>query len=174
MAYSTKEDLRIGDIRLPVRLGDGSSFVEDAADEIDAQIGHIYVTPITLPDIPANRPAILLLKKINNLIASGRLILDMAASAEDRTLHAYGYNMLKEGLSLLTMIQNRDIVLTAADQIDTDGDGEKSPTGPMIFNEDPESLVKGYYTPGVAVLGVGEPLPLPSGTYGFPRPYGGS
>jgi hypothetical protein len=171
MPYSTKADLRIGDIRLPDRLGDGSAFVQEAADEIDAQIGHIYVTPIVLLDVPENRPARLLLKKINNLIASGRLILDLAAAAEDQQLHAYGYNMLKEGLALLGMIQRREILLTGADELDLDGDGEKSPTGPMIYNEDPESLVKGYYSPGSLVIGAGEPLPYPYGST-FPQPYG--
>lgn len=170
MAYSTKEDLRIGDIRLPARLGDGSSFVDEAADEIDAHLGHIYVTPMNIPDLPKNRPARLLLKKVNNLIASGRLILDLAASSEDDQLHAYGWSMLKEGLSILTMLQNRNILLVGASLIE-DSDGQKSPTGPMIYNEDAESLVRGYYAPHL-VIGAGEPYPL--GVAGFPQPYGGN
>lgn len=168
MAYSTKADLRIGDIRLPARFGDGSAFVEEAADEIDAQLGHIYVTPFVIDAAVAkNRPAILLLKKINNLIASGRLVLDMAASSEDQTLHAYGASMLKEGLKLLAMIQSREILLTGAELI-PNSEGKNDPTGPMIYNEDAESLVQGFYAPSGLTL-LAEPYPA-----GWPAPYSGT
>lgn len=164
MAYSTKDDLRIGDIRLPVRYGDGSSFVVSAAEEIDAQLGHIYVTPFVIDaQVAQNRPAILILKKINNLIASGRLIMDMAASQEDTTLHAYGWAMLKEGLELLKALQSRSILLTGSTLIDYDGDGQKTPTGPLIHNVDTESRVEGFYD---------SPYPLVYGG-GVNWPYGG-
>ncbi len=146
MTYSTKDDLRIGDIRLPDRYGDGSSFVVSAAEEIDAQLGHIYVTPFDIDEnVPQNRPAILILKKINNLIASGRLIMDLAASKEDTTLHAYGWAMLKEGLGLLKALQDRSILLTGSELIDYNADGEQTPTGPMIHNVDSESRVESFY-----------------------------
>jgi hypothetical protein len=160
--YSTKADLRIGDLRLPTRMGDGTGFVEAAAEEIDAQLGHIYKTPLEIdPNVPSNRPAILLLKNMNNLIASGRLVLDLAASSEDDSLHAYGRSMLQEGLTLLRMIQQRDILLTGAEQI-VSSEGDKNLTGPMILNEDPVSLVEGFYNP---------PYSIAPG-FRFPRPYG--
>lgn len=142
MAYSEVGDLLIGDIPLPARIGDGSKFVDMAADEIDSQVGHIYTTPIVIPDEPQYRPARLLLKKINNLIASGRIILDMAAGGEDNDLHAYGRSMLNEGLSLLASIVTGRIVLIGAPLLPGTEDVD---TGPLIVNEDPESLVEAFY-----------------------------
>ncbi len=142
MPYSAVEDLLKGDIPYPSRYGDGSGFIAVAADEIDAQIGHLYVTPIVLPDTPENRPARLLLKKINNFLASGRLITDMAAGGEDRDLHAYGASLIRQAMALLEDICYGKIILPGADRIDA-GEGEY--TGPAIYNEDPESLVEGFY-----------------------------
>jgi hypothetical protein len=141
MAYSAVGDLLIGDIPLPPRFGDGTKFIDMATDEIDSQIGHIYVTPIELEDIPANRPARLLLKKINNFIASGRMILDMAMAGEDRELQAYGKSLLREGLDLLGKISSGKIELPAVLINPTPA----SDSGPVVLNEDPESLVEGFY-----------------------------
>lgn len=145
MAYCAKEDLLTGDIPLAGKYGDGTSFVNFAADEIDAQIGHIYVTPVEFEDpIPAgHRPAQLLLKKINILLASGRIILDMAAGGEDRELHDYGRSMLREGIDLLNMISARKIILEGAPQ-DTD-EAEDKNNAISVKNEDPYSLVQGFY-----------------------------
>lgn len=141
-AYAGLNDLRYGDIPLPAYAGDGSSYINEASDEIDAMLGHIYVTPIVIPDLPENRPARLLLKKINWLIASGRLILNLAAAGESTTLNSYGSGMLKEGLDLLKRVSAGDIVLTGAPTIETNTTGF---TGPVIFNEDSYSLVQSFY-----------------------------
>lgn len=155
MAYSTKDDLLTGDIPLAGKYGDGSNFVALAADEIDAQIGHIYVTPVVFdtstPEKAAkNRPARLLLKKINNLLASGRIVLDMAAGGEDASLHAYGASMWKEGIDLLNQISSGGIRLTDAPLLDERDDDENNRVS--IAQEDPYSLVQGFYeryqTPG--------------------------
>lgn len=144
MAYCTKDDLLTGDIPLAGKYGDGTSFVDFAADEIDSQIGHIYVTPVELDPLePGNRPALLLLKKINILLASGRIILDMAAGGEDRELQAYGNSMLREALGLLNQITNGTIVLGGATLLPTTTDDLNSAVS--IANEDPYSLVQGFY-----------------------------
>lgn len=143
--YSTKDDLLTGDIPLAGKYGDGTPFVQMAADEIDAQIGHIYETPIVLADTPENRPARLLLKKINNLLASGRIILDMAAGAEDDRLHAYGTSMWQEGISLLNQLSNRSIILQGAVLIESKADDKNDRVS--IHNEDPKSLVEEFYNP---------------------------
>lgn len=142
MAYSEPADLLKGDIPLPARYGDGTGFINIAADEIDAQLGHLYVTPIVILDTPENRPARLLLKKINNFLASGRLITDMAAAGEDRDLHAYGASLIREALKLLEQICDGKIQLTGAERIETSA---TEYSGPSVYNEDPESLVEGYY-----------------------------
>jgi hypothetical protein len=145
-AYCTKDDLLTGDIPLAGKYGDGSTFVQLAADEIDAQIGHLYVTPVVFaePNNPRARPAQLLLKKINTLLASGRIVLDMAAGSEDQNLHAYGNAMLMEGVNLLNMISSQKIKLVLATEIDEVADDEN--TAISIVQDDPYSLVESFYT----------------------------
>lgn len=150
-AYCALGDLRKGDIPLPTYMGNGTSYISAASDEIDAALGHLYKTPITFDDPPGSgtvpltaRPAALMLKKINWLIASGRLILDLAAAGENDNQHAYGMGMLKEGLGLLKQIVDGEITLTGADIVDPP-EGQQPTTGPTIHNEDPASLVQGFY-----------------------------
>ena len=148
-AYCTVDDLLIGDIPLADKYGDGTSFVNMAADEIDSQIGHIYVTPVVFdestPEKAARvRPSKLLLKKLNYLFASGRIVLDMAAGGEDDNLHAYGKRLLDEALRLLSMVSDGRIELVDAPLIVPE-EVVAQDTGPMITNEDPYSLVQGFY-----------------------------
>lgn len=144
MAYATASDLLTGDIPLANRYGNGTGFINLAADEIDAQIGHIYVTPIELDPLdPRTVPTAKLLKKINTLLASGRIILDMAAGGEDDGLHAYGRSMLNEAISLLRQITDKKIELYGAELIppaELEDNGRVS-----ISNADPYSLVEGFY-----------------------------
>lgn len=142
-AYSGTGDLLTGDIPLLPQHGDGSAMIKSQADDMDAQIGHIYVTPVLVPDDPKFRPTRLLLKKINNLLASGRLMLDMSAAGSDESPNAYGLQMLKEGLSLLGQVQSGNIVLAGAPRLDEAG----SAPGPLIHNEDSVSLVEQFYNP---------------------------
>lgn len=148
-AYCGVEHLLIGDIPLAGRYGTGENFVNLAAEEIDAQIGHIYVTPVefdeSTPEKAARvRPSVLLLKKLNILLASGRIVLDMAAGGEDDNLHAYGKRMLDEALRLLTMITNGQIELIDAPLIESEASTVDN-THMVISQDDPYSLVEGFY-----------------------------
>lgn len=146
-AYSDTSSLLTGDIPLLPRHGDGTLAIKAAAEDIDAQIGHVYVTPIEIDDDPEYRPTRLLLKKINNLIASGRLLMDMAAAGEDDNNHAYGLFLLREGMDLLAQVTSGRIVLVGAEKIDgTEAGGNAA--GPTIVNEDEESLVERFYRSG--------------------------
>lgn len=144
-AYSAVVDLNKGDIPLQMQHGDGSQAIRTAADDIDAQIGHIYVTPVVVSDDPKFRPTRLLLKRINNLLASGRLMLDMSAAGEDDNVNAYGLQMLREGLALLGQIQNGTIVLAGGPRTDSGA----AAAGPSIKNEDAVSLVEQFYNPNL-------------------------
>lgn len=144
-SYCQVTDLRKGDIPLPAYMGDGGGYVDLAAEEIDSQLGHLYVTPIVIPTDAQYRPSRLLLKKINMLVASGRLILDMAAAGESDNMHAYGMGMLKEGLELLKQLALGNVSLLGATRLPTDPDAAKEFTGPVIVNEDDQSLVEGFY-----------------------------
>lgn len=148
VAYCTKDDLLTGDIPLAGKYGDGSSFVQLAADEIDAQIGHKYVTPVVFDEstpekLAQVRPSKLMLKKINQLLASGRIILDMAAGGEDDNLHSYGWSMVNEAIGLLNKISEGSITLIDAPVIPSATDDLN--TGPSIVQEDAYSLVEGFY-----------------------------
>lgn len=163
MAYCDPEDLLKGDIPWPSRFGDGTSMINLAAEQIDSMIGHIYVTPVDILVPPSeNRPSQLLLKHINILLASGRMVLDMAAGGEDNDLHAYGQRLLEEALNMLAKIVKGEIQLSGATRIDE----AKSQTGPMITNEDAESLVEAFYTRMRPDVCRGLLVP--------PAPYGGS
>lgn len=143
MAYCEPSDLLIGNIPLSPQYGIGSGFVDTAADEMDVVLGQLYVTPIVLDDVPKNRPSQLWLKTCNKFIASGRLILDIAISAEDDNLNAYGLSMLNQGLAMLKAIQDGAASITGAIPLDPNAGAYQ--TGPMIFNEDSHSLVQAGY-----------------------------
>lgn len=148
-AYCGAEHLLVGDIPLAGRYGNGENFVNLASEEIDAQIGHIYVTPVEFDESTSAqaarvRPSKLLLKKINVLLASGRIVLDMAAGGEDDNLHAYGRRMVDEALRLLTMITDGKIILVDAPLIEPEESTVEN-THMVVSQDDPYSLVEGFY-----------------------------
>lgn len=143
-AYCALEDLRIGDLPSPT-LTTKEQYIVGAAEEIDAALGHLYVTPIVIDDAPPeNRPSILCLKKINWLLASGRAISDMAIAGEADNLHALAKQYLLEASKMLEDLVRRDYILTGVELIETGEDAAFN--GPAIFNEDAESLVTQFYT----------------------------
>ncbi|HWI68184.1 MAG TPA: hypothetical protein VNS88_07365, partial [Nitrospiraceae bacterium] len=73
MGYSEVTDLLTGNVPTPAYLSP-QKYVDDAADEIDSKIGFVYETPIDVTyssSNPVTRPVRLLLKRINNFLASG-------------------------------------------------------------------------------------------------------
>lgn len=140
MAYSTVDDLLTGDTRIDGVI-DTNAFVNAAADEMDSALGFIYETPIVLADTPINRPTSLLLKLINNYLATGRIILTISRSAEDNSLDALGKYYVNTALNRLNMIVEGKISLVGATRIQD----ESTPKGPEIFNAEPDSLVDMFY-----------------------------
>lgn len=140
-AYCTVDDLLTGDIPLPTYISD-QKVVDDAADEIDSIIGFVYSTPIVMVDIPEYRPSKLLLKRINSHLATGRLLMQIAASEEDTTLHAYGKSLVDSSLTTLNQLANRDFVLEGATMF---SDAQATPTGPLQYNKDEVSNVDAFY-----------------------------
>src|SRR6478736_7536461 len=134
----------MGAIPLPTYLDD-DKIVQDAADEIDSKLGHLFETPFNVtegdPDA-LSRPSRLLLKRINSHLATGRLILQVASPEENRNLHAYGYSLVKEAEEALECIVKGDISLDGA--VPLDGTVPQ-PTVPLINNLDPESNVEAFY-----------------------------
>jgi hypothetical protein len=144
VAYSQVSDLLTGGIPLPSTLS-AQKYVDDAADEIDSQIGHVFVTPIDATDAPGNpvvRPVRLLLKRISNYLATGRLIMAVSSNDEDDRLHAYGLSLVQEATGSLMAIASGQIPLDGVEFVNPD---TARVTAPMIYNEDPESSVEAFY-----------------------------
>lgn len=164
MAYSEESDLLLGDLMISARF-DKKKFVDDAADEINSKLGFIYTLPLAGPGEPSTPlPAheLLLLKGINNKLASGRLILTQAVAAEQQSLHAYGLRLVTEAMNDLMLIANGVVDLTAVKK--NLGDAVRD-NAPSIHNHDAESAVVmyesavmrpegAYWNPGEVVPGM--------------------
>lgn len=141
MAYSEVADLLIGDIPLGTRV-DPQKFVNEATDEVDSQIGVLYETPIEMNEAgPVARHARLLLKRVANHLASGRLILALAAGDEDTTVHAYGMSMVREARGVLNQIAAGLVDLPGATKHEVVGQSN----GASIKNYDEFSGVDAFY-----------------------------
>lgn len=144
-AYSTKDDLLLGQIPLPSYI-DGTKIVQDAADEIDSKIGMRYRTPIDVSDTntAVSRPVKLLLKRINNFLATGRLILQVASPEENRNLHAYGWSLVQEANAAIEAIVSGEVILDGVEPAENATD-QPAVSVPLINNLDPESNVEAFY-----------------------------
>lgn len=158
--YSAVGDLLTGNIPLPGYIS-AQKFVDDAGDEIDSKIGFIYKTPVDVSDTEANktsRPARLLLKRISNFLASGRLLMAVDAGGENDQVHAYALKLVSDATAALDMIVSGKVVLDGAEQEDTDA---IQPTTPLINNLDAESNVEAFYdriaNPNFPIFGFGIP-----------------
>lgn len=146
MAYSKEEDLLLGDMVINPSL-DRQKFIDDAADEIDAKLGWLYVLPLTpiAPAVSLPGYQLLTLKGINNKLASGRLILTLDIAAEGSQLHAYGWQLVREAREELMILANGEAPL-AATRIPPDP--STGITGadkiPSVKNYDEESLLTAY------------------------------
>lgn len=153
MAYCTTKQLLVGNIPLP-RLVDPNSYVNDASDEIDSMIGFRYITPV-VPYAEANpqpavpyvlaRPVLLLLKRINVWLATGRMILAIDSAGEDTQLHAYGLKLVSDAMTTLVDIRDGKINLDGTPEIIPDTPDNHR--GPAIFNGDVSSAVDDFYGP---------------------------
>lgn len=140
-AYSEVGDLLLGDLI----VGTGTNqqkFIDDAAEEMDSKIGWRYDTPIVVTGLPRHQR--LLLKGINNKLASGRLILSLDAAGEGSTLHAYGYYLIKEAMNELMVIANGELDLVGAIPSDQDVNLQPDARSIEVINQDPESLLLGF------------------------------
>lgn len=134
MSYSEEADLLTGDIGISDNV-DLQKVVDDAAEEIDSKIGFVYALPLPFASLPLHQK--LLLKQINNKLASGRLILQLSIGGEDTALHAYGLRMVTEAREELMLVANGQVDLDAP-RVSTPSNSDGSP---LIHNSDEESAV---------------------------------
>ena len=144
MAYSKSSDLLTGGTPIS-QLLDKEKFVADAADEIDSRIGVRYVVPVDVSpdaDPPVAVYSRLLLKRINNFLATGRLILAAASAGEDTELNAYAVRLITEAHEAITQIESGAVDLDGAVENPTNS---TSLPGPTIKNPDTASAVDAFY-----------------------------
>lgn len=136
--YCELADLVLGNIPTPT---DAEKYIIAAAEEIDSRIGLRYATPVVVADTIEERPTELLLKKINTFLATGRLILALAAGGEDVQLHQYGLYLVNQSLTAIEAIVSGSVVLPGATPAT---EGSSIQTGPQIFNVDDASSVEAF------------------------------
>lgn len=142
-AYCEVDDLLTGDIPTPAYL-DVPGMVQDAADEIDSKIGHLYDTPIDVTDSgAAARWVKLLLKRLNVFLATGRLLMAAAAGGEDDRVHAYGSYLIREATAALNKIVSGEITLEGV--TGPANEAVVSDASIILLNLDPESHVEAFY-----------------------------
>jgi hypothetical protein len=140
--YCSDSDLLTGPLGLPESM-DVAKYVQDAADEIDTQIGFVYQTPVVgVGAAPLPRPVSLLLKRINALLASGRAIIAAGGGSQDTSLNAYGRSLVDEARAALTPIVEGRTVLEGAERLPDQGEENR---GPRIYNIDSESPTDAFY-----------------------------
>lgn len=140
--YCGVSDLMMGNIPMPSYI-DKQQQVDSAAEEIDAKIGFKYSTPVDISQTsPVDRPAILLLKKINAFIATGRILMAVDAAGEDEQVHAYANRLLAEAYAALEAIAAGTIELTGAD---ANVNAPARTSAIIVNNVDSESLVEAFY-----------------------------
>lgn len=141
MTYCETTDLLLGNIPTPSNAG---TYVQAAADEMDSILGLQYVTPVVLDENnPKQRPAFLLLKRINAWLATGRLVLALDAGGEDDQLHQYGKRMVDDALMALNEIAKGDILLPGGEPLNP---AEEKNNGPVASFADDASYVESYNT----------------------------
>lgn len=151
MAYCTTDGVEIGNVPLP-RGFNKQYFVDQAADEIDTELGKTYKLPLTPVPSYTGNPLTdgswtqKLLEKINRYLAIGRIMINAASPGEDNSLNSYGYYHIKQANDALAAIVKRDIELPF---VLIDKDVNKLPPGPNIQNREPASFVDAFYQQSV-------------------------
>jgi hypothetical protein len=127
MSYVDENDLLLGELTnsLPSTIS-VSQYLDMTQEEIDSKLGVIYAVPIAVDDLPNSQGS--LIKSIHRKLCSGRVILAATIGHDVTTIHAYGMQLVKEGLMELMAIANNDVVLIGAERVDGDG----NPLGDII------------------------------------------
>jgi hypothetical protein len=129
-----------------LRIDAPEKYVAEAADDIDSRLGYVYVTPLTfVVTDPKQRAASLVIKKINNNLATGRAIMAASIPAEDKQLNAYGAALVDEAEKTLDLLADRTIPLFGAVAHADTGPVTEVIPAISIHNEDATSLVNGFY-----------------------------
>lgn len=136
--YSNVTDLFVGDITVDDTIK--QNHVDRAADEVDSRLGFLYVTPFVEGDI--SRPGWLLIQRLANFIASGRLLLEIDQAGEQQMIHAYGKRLLDDAEATIQLILSGQIDLRPQDPTEIE---VPAINGAKVVNLDPYSQVEAFY-----------------------------
>lgn len=138
--YCVLDDLLLGNVPIPANA---QRYVNDAADEIDSVIGFKYETPVVVGNSAEARPVTILLKRLNAWLASGRVLMAVAAPAQDDQIQQYALYLVTQARDTLKMIADGDILLPGAPVI---GGESQVNTGPVAAFQDDASAVESFAT----------------------------
>ncbi|HFC76728.1 MAG TPA: hypothetical protein ENJ27_00670, partial [Candidatus Moranbacteria bacterium] len=113
MTYSTNNDvsLKISHIKIPSGLSI-DDFRDEAYNEINAEIRGLYVVPVDSDD----ETDMGYLKVIEQNLAAGKLLLDVATANEIEQLHSYASFLIDKATKNLSKIIDQKIVLSGAER----------------------------------------------------------
>lgn len=145
MAYAATSDLLLGNLPLGNAV-DPERYVNDAAEEIDTKIGFKYITPVDLNTLsqPEQRPTLLLLKRLNVYIATGRILITITQPTENNQLNALGQSYLMQAYEVLDAIAAGEYPLIGVPPLGGDTGNLESHIG--VTNGDTGSFVDSFYT----------------------------
>ena len=143
MPWASEDDLLVGDV---VTIGGTrQKYLEDAETEILVHLTAFYSTPLPANDaLPEH--VFLLLKQVHARLASGRMLLSLATSQEDDSLHAYGLSLLNEARTELMRIGTQVPIpgATPAQSLGEDVDNDRRGSVLNVDTESPFEVFAGY------------------------------
>jgi hypothetical protein len=141
--YCEPGDLLFGD--MSISPTNAVRWIQAAEDEINQRLGVIYVLP---PGPGASVNALLTLKRLAILVATGRGMMAQPAAGEDNGVNAYGEYLLRDAEKLFC-----DLIDGTLDLIGVDKLPELATSGnaPTVVWEDSVAPVDAFY--GFAVRG---------------------
>lgn len=135
MPWAAEDDMLVGDVVTP--SGTRDKFLDDAENEMLVHLTQYYATP--LPDNASLPEHILrLLKQTHARLASGRMLLALATSSEDESLHAYGLSLLTDARSDLMRLGTQTPI-PGASAADNNGGEVDNDRTPLVLNADTAS-----------------------------------
>lgn len=156
--YCEFPDLQLGGLTLPTRFNPYDA-INSAADEMNAKLGQVYELPLDLTAAPSYVTP--MLRKINAQLASGRILCAYSEN-EDKNVHAYGAQLIKEAKDeLLAIFDGRQQLIDVPKL-----PGSFKVTAPEIFNHDQRSAVDSYED--FAHRYDGDEVWHPGGLFGYP------
>lgn len=137
--YGLITDMLIGDVTVDDSVK--QRHVDQAADEVDSKLGFLYPTPFT--EVALSRPGWLLIRRLANFIASGRLIMEIDQGGEENIVHKYGMSLLQQAEDAMCIILDGSVNLLPGD--DGSGAGDAPVNGMLIGNVDKFATVDAFY-----------------------------